>query len=293
MLAGVVVAMSRIEPGLPSLDALLAACRRVVPLEPRLGLLLVLALGSLALIVLALAARSLARQLHLQRRFLRGLTRSNAIEVQGREVIMIESARPEAFCTGFLRPQIYLSTAARERLSEAELRAVVAHEAHHQRTRDPLRILLATVAAEALFFLPVLRRLSARYRELAELAADEAAGKAEGARTLAAALLIFGERAGETAPVVGIAPERVDHLLGHAPGWRLPLSAFSATLIILSGLVALALTAPGVVASESFGLAALLAELCMAAMVGVLLAVGAVLLGLSRSPQRLRLGTPA
>ena len=275
---GAAAALSKIEFGVPSAGALLAACQGIIPAEPGLGLL-VLGLGSLGLGVLVSAIRSLARQLRQQRRFLRPLARANVIEICGREVALVESAIPQAFCAGLLRPRIYLSTAALDRLSEPELHAVVAHEAHHQRSYDPLRILLATVAADALFFLPALRRLSKRYRELAELGADEAARKTEGASALASALMIFGGRGGGTAPVVGIAAERVDHLLGGQPRWQLPLSVFTGSLIILFALLALVLTTtPGLIASDGVSMASLLAEACMIGMFAVPLVVGGWLL---------------
>lgn len=258
-----IVALTRIKPDFPSASALLEACRAVLPSEPGLGLI-VLALGLSGLVVFTLALRSLSRQLHRQRQFLRRLVRVRPTEVDGHEVVMVRSSTAEAFCAGFLRPRIYLSTAAWSRLTESELRAVVAHELHHQRNRDPLRLLLATITAEALFFLPALRTLNNRYRELMELAADEAASRAEGAPTLASALLTFGEqRKGEAAPIVGIAAERVDHLLGDRPRWRLPLSTFGGSLLALASLVALAATAGDLVATDSLGLATLLAEACM------------------------------
>lgn len=276
VVTGLIVALSRIDLGRPSTGALLAACRRIVPSEPGLALL-VLSLGLLGLVVLTLATRSLARQLRGQHQFLERLTRSDEARICGHRVVVVEGIRPEAFCAGFLHPRIYVSAAALQRLSEAELRAVMAHEAHHQSSHDPLRILLAAVLADALFFLPGLSQLSLRYRQLAELAADEAATQAEGAGALASALLIFGERSGPTVPVVGIAPERVDHLLGQSPGWQLPISAFVGSLVILAALLGLAFAAPTLVGSENLSMAAMLSELCMVGMVAAPLAILAAL----------------
>jgi len=290
VLIAALVTVTRIELGLPSVDALLAACRQVVPLGSGLGSVLVLLLGSLGLMVLALATRSLTRQLRGQRRFLRGLDHSGEIEVAGQDVVLIESAQAQAFCAGFLRPRIYVSTATLARLSERELGAVVAHEAHHQRSRDPLRLLLVAIAADALFFLPGLRQLSQRYRELAEVAADEAASKIEGAPTLASALLSFGTSA-NAAPAVGIAPERVDHLLGRGARWQIPLSIVGGSLAIVGALLALALATPSLIGSGSLNLAALLAEACMVALVFVPLVFIAALINLSHRRPQLRLST--
>lgn len=273
VLTGAGVALSKVEPALPSAEVLLAACRGILPAERGLAAL-VLILVSLGLVVLVLAVRSIARQLRGQRGFLRRFSSLGAIEVDGNEVVLLQSGSPEAFCAGFLRPRIYLSTAALDRLSEAELLAVVAHEAHHQRNHDPLRLLLASGATDALFFLPALRRLGKRYKELAEIAADETAREAEGAPTLASALLTLGERNGRTPPVIGIAAERVDHLLGRPSGWQLPLSIFGSSLIVLTALTALVFAAAGWDASTGFSMASILAQACMIGMFAIPLGVG-------------------
>ena len=82
---------------------------------------------------------------------------------------------------GLLRPRVYVSTGALERLGEAELAAVVAHEAHHAARRDPLRILVARAIGDA-YSLGALPR---REQALAELAADAAVVRSRGAAPLA------------------------------------------------------------------------------------------------------------
>lgn len=254
-----------------------------MPLEPSGGLLLVLLLVALGLAVASLGIRSIWRQARAQSRFLRILRAIEETRIGGVPVTVIDGERVAAFCAGLLRPRIYVSAAALKVLSPAELAAVVAHEAHHRASRDPLRILVARALADAFFFLPVLRRISDRYRQLAELAADEAAAQAGQTPALASALLRFGERGREAAPVVGIAPERVEHLLGEAPRWQLPLSVLTGSLVMVAGLMGLILTAPILVASESISLAAIFAESCMVAMLVAPLAIGGGALWLSRS----------
>ena len=83
---------------------------------------------------------------------------------------------------------------------------------------------MVRVLRDALFFLPVLRDAERRYAALAEVAADEAAVRSAGAEPLASALLYFGEQPGGA---VGIAAERVDHLLGQPAKWRLRLAAMA------------------------------------------------------------------
>jgi Zn-dependent protease with chaperone function len=285
--AAAIAAFSKLQLSLPSGQSLAAACRRVVPLQSTVAMLLVVVLIAVGVLVVAIALRSTLRQIRDQRCVLRALNRFQAMEVAGRAVTVVRDDRPQAFCAGLLRPRIYVSTAALEVLSPRELGAVVAHEAHHRANRDPLRILLARVFADALFFLPGLRRLGERYRELAELAADEAATRVGGSKALASALLTFGSREGEPATVVGIAPERADHLLGRAPRWQLPLSVFAGFVISLSALLAAVATLPSLASQGSLSVAALMAEGCMAAMIVLpLVAVAALVLAGSRARSR-------
>ncbi len=274
-------AISRLRFGVPSGEALLAACRHVVPLPSAPALIVVIALTALGLVVVSLAARSLFRQLRAQLRLLSALERVESLEIAGQEVTVIGGTRPRAFCAGLLRPRIYLSAPTLEALSSAQLEAVVAHEAHHRRRRDPLRIFFARVLTDALFFLPGLRRLSQRYHELAEVAADEAAGRVVGGEHLAAALLAFGDRGVESPAVVGIAPERVDHLLGQPPRWGLPASAFAGSLAVVAALLAVVAALPAIAERGSVSLAMLLAEGCMVAMFVAPLAAGTLALSLS------------
>ena len=117
---------------------------------------LILALAAAGALTIAVALRAGWRQRRAHRRFLA------RVEVIGRldghpGVTVIAGARPEAFCAGFLRPAIYVSRGAVDALTASQLEAVLAHEHHHRRVRDPLRFACARVLAQAVFFVPVLR----------------------------------------------------------------------------------------------------------------------------------------
>ena len=129
---------------------------------------------------------------------------------------MIADPWPQAFCAGYLRPTVYVSQRTVELLTPAELDAVLAHEHHHRQVRDPLRIAVAKVLSDALFFVPALRSLRAQYAEIAEVDADRSAVRASGgdAAALASALLVFD--ASGPPHAAGISPQRVDSLLGEA-----------------------------------------------------------------------------
>jgi Zn-dependent protease with chaperone function len=168
------------------------------------------------------AWRSLRRQASLARR-LGALAVIERRRVGASDVRVVADARPLAFCAGNLRPVVYVTDAALERLREDELAAVIAHEAHHARRRDPLRLLVARTLADAT---GVVGDLPARQIAAADLAADAAAVAATGsARPLASALLRLQDPA----------PERVDHLLGR------PLQAGSRTLLAVTLLATAAL----------------------------------------------------
>lgn len=197
------------------------------------GVLVILALvGATALTI---ACRGGWRQHRAHRCFMAELNVVGTVERHPR-VKVIADPHPQAFCAGYLRPTVYVSQPALELLTDSELDAVLAHEHHHRRVRDPLRFACGRVLSQALFFVPALRSLCDRYRDLAELSADGAAVVASAGQQapLAGALLRFVEAGPPGA--CGISPERVDALLGQPVGWRLPWWLTTASLGSLSSL---------------------------------------------------------
>ena len=93
------------------------------------------------------------------------------------------------FCHGLLRPRVCISSGLVELLDDGELLAVLDHEAHHGRHRDPLKILLGRSLASGLFFLPLAGALRNAYLAGKELSADAAACRRGGELPLASALL--------------------------------------------------------------------------------------------------------
>jgi BlaR1 peptidase M56 len=272
-------ALRLVNLGAPSPQRLLQACREVVFSGETVVSASVLALTGVGLAVLVLAIRSGARHYRAQRAVLRGLPVQYETTYRGTALSVFSHARPEAFCAGLLRPRVYLSSAALQTVEDAELAAVIEHELHHCRRRDPLRILIVQVLSDSLFFLPAMRRLRERYCTLAELAADEAAvrkGRDRGA--LAAALLAFAEG---PVGVVGIAPERVDHLFGESPRWELPVSLLAGALITLAGVAAIAMTLAHTAAPGGLSFAALSAQACMIAMAMLPVMFGAFLVAVT------------
>jgi beta-lactamase regulating signal transducer with metallopeptidase domain len=88
-----------------------------------------------------------------------------------------------------LTPRVAVSRGLVEATSADELSAVIEHERYHVRNLDPLKIVLTRSLSAALFFLPALNALRARYVADCELAADRHAIAQCGDRSLAGALL--------------------------------------------------------------------------------------------------------
>ena len=224
---------------------------------------------------LGIALIGFVKQRAAYRRFVSRLEVVGALE-GNRSVKVVADPRPQAFCAGYLRPTVYVSQRTVELLTAPELDAVLAHEHHHRRVKDPLRFAFGRILSQALFFAPALRSLWERYADEAELHADRAAVRASagGAGALASALLQFDE---SSAPgVAGISPERVDSLLGHTGDWRLPWRRISGSLGAVSSLgVVLWETTGTASAQATFNLPFLSSRPCIVVM--AVLAFGASL----------------
>ena len=162
---------------------------------------------------------------------------------------MIDAEAPLAFCAGWLRPRVYVSTAVpRPPLATSELRAVLAHEQHHGALRDPLRLAVGRVLVHGAVLparaAPAPRPLRRRRRDTRPT--RRRSRPSDGASApLASAMLAFGGDAGRRASS-GSPPSASTSLLGHAPpSWRLPRLLLVAALATLARLVALVWRASG------------------------------------------------
>ena len=285
-LVAAAVAVSRIDFAVPTPAEVLAACTRWLLPPGDAASVVVLVMGGAGLAVVGLTVSSALRRLRATRQFERALPVTG--ELAGRpDVRVVRDPVPQAFCAGLVRPRIYVSSGALALLSPAEREAVLGHEGHHARRRDPLRLLVARSLGDGLFFLPAVGRLAERYAALAELAADEAAVEtARGRQALASALLAFDSHPDPS--VVGIAPERVDRLLGERPRCELPLLLLAGATAMLLALGAVTLRLVEVTDHAGIALPAVLAQACMLAMAVVPLLVPAT--GLLAARRRRRAG---
>jgi Zn-dependent protease with chaperone function len=250
---------------------------------------ILLVLAALGGVVLATIVRGAWRQLRDHRRFARGIPILGHLPGHP-GVSVIDESDPQAFCAGYLRPRVYISRGALGLLDGDELTAVVSHENRHRRTRDPLRLALGRLLSDALFFMPAMRPLGDRYAQIAEYKADEAAVRASDGEPapLASALLAF--EAASPPGVASISNERVDALLGHPPGWRLPSPLLGLSLVTVCSLVVLVWRTAGVASAHAtFNLPVLSSQPCMLVLAllpaAVILAAHACRRRLTRSPQ--------
>jgi Zn-dependent protease with chaperone function len=155
----------------------------------------------------------------------------------------LRSSRPAAFCVGLLTPRLVVSTGLLDRLDAEEQAAVVCHELAHARSREPLKCLLARLAARTFFWLPALSALLDRYLLAKELAADREAIARTSRPALAGAL---SQVLAEPTPAgaVGLAEfaaARVDRIFkadARLPRllqpWQLLASALAAGLLVVA-----------------------------------------------------------
>lgn len=223
---------------------------------PALTFLALVGAGALA------GAHSLARQLGASRELsqrMREMTApaspaladaSSRAGVAGR-LRMIESPDRFSFAYGVLTPRIAISRGLVDTASPDELDAVLAHEGYHVQNLDPLKVVVARTLSAALFYVPVLRHLRARYITGRELAADRRAVETCGRRPLAGALFKVVESPPwpelSTAAAIG-GPEQLDMRIaqleagtepaqGRLPGLPVALSAAGlATVATVFGL---------------------------------------------------------
>ena len=91
------------------------------------------------------------------------------------DVVFLNLAPVHAFSMGFWRPRLWLTSGLVNLLTDDELSAVLAHEVHHCRQRDPLRLLIIRTLKAAFFCLPPVGHLAEAAELQQELAADQSA----------------------------------------------------------------------------------------------------------------------
>lgn len=168
-------------------------------------------------------------------------------------IVLLNDHRAAAYCLPGRARRIVLTTAAYERLTPAQLQAVLAHEHAHLDGQHALLRTLGALPSRLLPGLPAARHANEAIHRLLEYRADDAACRRTQRLTLAEALLALGTPG--AAPVLNAAgtatAERITRLLA-TPGETEPRLAMivAAATGVLSGPVLLtaataALAGPG------------------------------------------------
>lgn len=117
------------------------------------------------------------------------------LDLDGKRIIEISNPEPVVFCFGVWRPKICVSRALIGILDKDELEAVLAHEAQHMASYEPLKVFIVKYFRSIFFFLPGLKNSAKKYFTFSELAADEkASGSAAERFSLASAILKISEQ---------------------------------------------------------------------------------------------------
>lgn len=137
------------------------------------GLVAIIGAGAAALMVVMLWLVDRRRERMLQQ----GAVRRRV----GRCTFIVSAGVRTPGSVGLLRPRIYLPVAVMDKATQR--RAVVAHELHHARRLDAVR-LAADILLQVLFWWsPAAHAIAARGRTLREMAADQTAARRTGERT--------------------------------------------------------------------------------------------------------------
>lgn len=155
-----------------------------------------------------------------------------------------------AFTVGLMSPRVYVASRLEVLLSQAELEAVIAHEAAHVKRRDPLRVGACRFLSLTLFWLPALRRLADDVADDVEIAADDYAAHGRPLVLASAILSLAGWRQQQTlTAAVGfqrddLLDRRILRLAGekatvssHVTRWSLAAAGIALFFAIASGVL--------------------------------------------------------
>ncbi|OLZ50173.1 M56 family metallopeptidase [Amycolatopsis keratiniphila] len=222
--------------GIPSLDLVVGGTA---------GTLLTFALIRL----LSSSIRRRRRRNQLHERHLDALRLTGSRPSDRVRTLWLPHEHPIAYSLGGRRAMIVASDGLRTRLTPAELRAVLAHENAHVRSRHHLLTGCADVLGRTLHFVPLMRELPKAIGLFVELAADRTAAAECGAGPVRSALLTIGATGGPKKALAmsgGDTSIRISRLEDRQ---RLPLR--SGMTSIIGGIACL--TAPAAVAVALMG----------------------------------------
>ncbi|WP_052336918.1 M56 family metallopeptidase [Nocardioides alkalitolerans] len=234
------VALAAVLAALGATLALVSA--HVLPIGSTMPNALEGVVGGVALAVTGLVAGRLALSAHRVGGTLRRLRRLHAqqLDLLGRPgergVRVLDDDAPVAYCLPGLHGRVVVSAGAMERLDDAEVDAVVAHERAHLRFRHDLVVELFDVLHQAFPRWVSSASALAEVRLLIEMCADRAAARTAGRRPLAQALVQLAE-ARTPAAALGAGSGRRGDLLARIEvlGEPEPRRAQSVAVLVAAG----------------------------------------------------------
>lgn len=116
----------------------------------------------------------LARVVRAHLKVQRGL-KNLPLTKSGSLIVIEDETAACAFTCGILKPKVYITRGLLKRLSFSERKAVLLHELHHKKNRDPLRFFAMAFLKDALYYLPLAKDLEAIQRAKEEKEADDSA----------------------------------------------------------------------------------------------------------------------
>lgn len=124
-------------------------------------------------------------------------------------VVVLDDDAPAAYCMPCGRYRVVISAGALAVLGTEQLRAVLAHERAHLRSRHHLMLSVAAALARAFPRVPLFAQAEAELGRLAEMAADEAAARHQGRDHLAKALVILSKAGARPAALAAGGPAAI------------------------------------------------------------------------------------
>lgn len=169
----------------------------------------------------------------------------------GRGVILIKDNTIQvAFTHGLFRPRVYISSGLIKGLTRSELNAVVLHELHHKRNKDPLRFFLLSILKDTFFYLPIWHYIFKSLHEIREKMADDMAVFTTKEPVALASAIVKVARSGRLAiePVSirgGMLEARVKRLIeGKDEGIKPPSMKSVVASLVMGGLLFVVLALP-------------------------------------------------
>jgi Zn-dependent protease with chaperone function len=152
-------------------------------------------------------------------------------------VVVVEAAQPLVYCLPARQPVVVVTSAALRELSPAQLSAALVHERAHLAGRHHLLLTILHSAARAVPWLPLFAQAPDIVGGLLEMRADDAAARAYGRRTVAAAIAAMGHRAAPAGALGAAGPsalQRGQRLCVDETLWRMTTGWLTTAVTVLA-----------------------------------------------------------